>query len=226
MTNVDGAQAVHRATAILDLFSPARLSVSVAEASKELGLARATAHRLMSALKTSGYLRLDEASGRYHVGARVLRLAKAYAASHTLRSLARPHLEKLVGAINESASLFVRQGPQRYCIARQESSQAMRVMVEEGQGLPLVGAAGRLLLLDAPSARKAGTMLSRGERVPNAWGIATGVFDESGALVAALEVSGPLERLSDAKAKRYAKLLARTAAGLSAELGDRASRPQ
>ena len=154
----------------------------------------------------------------------MLRLAKAYAASHTLAA-SPAALEKIVGAINESASLFVRQGPQRYCIARRNTSQAMRVMVEEGQGLPLVGAAGRLLLLDAPSARKAGTMLSRGERVPNAWGIATGV-STSRARWSRRSKFRAAERLSDAKAKRYAKLLARTAAGLSAELGDRASRPQ
>ena len=219
VNGVDGAQAVQRATGILDLFTPNRTSVSVAEAAQEMGLARATAHRLMTALKASGYLRLDEPSGRYHVGARVLRLAKTYAASHTLRGLARPHLESLVASVNESASLFVREGMYRYCIGRVESSHAMRVMVEEGQGLPLIGAAGRLLMLDSLNARTVGTLLSKGERVPNAWGIAAGVFDEAGALVGALEISGPLDRFSEAKAKRYARVLLQSAKGLSAELG-------
>lgn len=219
-TTLEGAQTIGRVTALLDLYSQSRPSLSVSEAASELGLPRSTAHRLLAALRLSGFLRQDERTGRYLLGARVLYLAQVYGSSLDLRGLARPRMEALLARVNESVSLYVREGAWRYPVERIESHHEMRIVVALGQRLPLgKGAAGRILSMSAAEATQAGVVITRGERVPNAVGIAAGVFDSSGALVAAVEISGPIDRITPTKAKRYAKAVHECALAISADLG-------
>jgi IclR family KDG regulon transcriptional repressor len=221
-TTLEGAQTIGRVTALLDLYAQNRPSLSVSEAAAELGLPRSTAHRMLAALRLSGYLRQDERTGRYLLGARVLYLAQVYGGSQDLRAIARPHMESLLERVNESVSLYVREGEHRYPVERIESSHEMRIVVALGQRLPLgKGSAGKVLSMTAAAAAEAGAVMTRGERVPNAWGIAAGVFDGSGQLVAAVEISGPLDRMTPAKAKRYSSAVHACADAISRDLGHR-----
>lgn len=221
-TILKGAQSVGRVTALLDLYAPHRTSLSVAEAAAELGLPRSTVHRFLAALRLAGYLRQDETTGRYLLGARILHLAQTYAASEDLRAIARPHMESLLAKVNESVSIFVREGDYRYPIERIESSHAMRIVVDIGQRLPIgKGASGRILAMTPAAAAQAGAVMTQGERVPNAWGIAAGIFNSAGALVAALDISGPLDRISPSKAKTYKAAVLAAARAISRDLGHR-----
>ena len=217
-----GAQSVGRVTALLDLYGPHRTSLSVAEAASELKLPRSTAHRFLSALRLAGYLRQDEATGRYLLGARILYLAQTYAASEDLRAIARPHMEALLAKVNESVSLFIREGEYRYAIERLESSHAMRIFVGLGQRLPMgKGASGRILAMTPATAAEAGAVMTQADRVPNAWGIAAAIFNGSGTIVASLDISGPLDRITPSKAKTYKAAVLATARAISRELGHR-----
>lgn len=214
-----GAQTVSRVTAVLDLYSPQRPSLSIAEVAEELDLARSTAHRLLAALRLSGYLRQDGRSGRYLVGARVLNLAQAYSAAEDLRAVARPHLDRLFAKTNETVSLHVREGDFRYPVERIETTHPLRVVVALGQRLPLKGAAGRILSMTAAAAVQAGAAVSQGERVPNAFGVAAAIVDAADAIAAAVEVSGPLDRFSPAKAKTFGQAVLACARAISRDLG-------
>lgn len=65
-------QSVDRALSILDLFSYARPSLSIAEISQEMGLAKGTAHNLVRTLETKGYLNQDQLTRRYRLGSKLL----------------------------------------------------------------------------------------------------------------------------------------------------------
>ncbi|TAM75016.1 IclR family transcriptional regulator [bacterium] len=218
----EGAQTVARAAALLDLYTPERREVSVGEAALMLGLAKSTAHRLLATLRDCGYLRQDQRSGRYALGAKVLMLARAYDADHGFPRLARPVMERLRDEVNETVGLYVCEGDARYCIERLESSHDMRLVVNVGQRMPLDrGAAGRILSMTPAQAQRAGAVITRAERVPNACGVAAGIFDANAHLVAALDVTGPLDRFGDGRAERYAALVVSAAAEISAALGHR-----
>lgn len=218
----EGAQTVARAAALLDLYTPERREVSVGEAATMLGLAKSTAHRLLATLRDCGYLRQDQRSGRYALGAKVLMLARAYDADHGVPRLARPVMERLRDEVNETVGLYVREGDARYCIERLESSHDMRLVVNVGQRMPLDrGAAGRILSMTPAQAWRAGAVITRAERVPNACGVAAGIFDAEAHLVAALDVTGPLDRFGRGQAERYAARVASAAQEISAALGHR-----
>ena len=217
---IPGAQTVARVTALLDLFSPERPSLSVSETAALLSLPRSTVHRLLAALRLSGYLRQDERTNRYHVGARTLYLARLYDPLRLLGDAARTHLRQLCEATGESTALFVREGEYRYAIDARECNHTLRIVIDVGERLPLGrGAAGHVLRLTPGDARAARVVVTRGERVSNAWGIAAPVFDRAGDLVAALEAHGPLDRMTRARERRYRALVAEAAANLTRDVG-------
>jgi DNA-binding IclR family transcriptional regulator len=128
----------------------------------------------------------------------------------------------LCARVNETVGLYVRSNEHsRVLIERVESSHPMQVVMPRGVAMPLgVGAGGRVLASDDASARAAGAIVTKEERVPNACGIAAAIFDHRGRVVAALDVSGPLDRFSASAIARYKRDVGKTAAAISRDLGD------
>lgn len=215
----DSAQTVARAAALLDLFAPERRELGVAQVATLLAVPKTTAHRLLATMREAGYLRQTR-SGTYAIGAKVLLLARIYVAGQPVRDLARPHMQRVLAATDESVSLYIREGEYRYCLERLECSHSLRVIVPIGSHFPLsIGATGRLLRMEPAQARKDGYVISRGERVPNACAIAAPVFDADG-LAAALQITVPQARADEAKLRTFGDILMEHAAALSRELGD------
>lgn len=173
---------------------------SLAEMQVATGLPRATAHRLASALETHGMLRRDDA-GRFDLGQALVPLGRLAAERFPLADLARPVLEQLRDTTGESVQLFVREGAQRRCVLSLESTHGLRWIVPQGALLPLdVGSAGRVL---SGESTRSGWIQSVGEREPGVASVSAPVVNADGSVVAALSVSGPIERLSRQPGKRF-----------------------
>ena len=67
--------------------------------------------------------------------------------------------------------------------------------------------------------RKQGYAVSRGEWIIDASGIAAPIFNQMGQITAAMPISGPAQRFTDAKIKEIADLLVKETAQISFELG-------
>ena len=177
-------------------------------------LPRATAHRLATALEAHGLVRRD-AQGRFCLGFELVRLGRAAAHSFPLAELATPVLADLRDATGESVQLFVREHASRRCVVSLQSSHALQWVVPEGALLPLeVGSAGKVLG-GVPSVRLAESVEEREAGVAS---VSAAVLDRSGSVVAAVSVSGPLERLTRRPAARYGDAVVAAAARLGAEL--------
>jgi DNA-binding IclR family transcriptional regulator len=164
------------------------------------GLARATAHRLAVALEAHGMVRRDD-DGRFALGHRLLPLAE----------LARPALEALRDATGESVQLYVAQNGVRVCVLSLESPHGLRTIVPLGATLPLdVGSAGRVL--NGQDVGKRGWIESVEEREPGVASVSAPVRDALGHVVAAVSVSGPVQRMTRAPGKRFGADVARAAA--------------
>jgi len=169
----------------------------------ETGITRATAHRLATALEAHGLVRRD-GDGRFALGLRLVALGRAAASALPLGEAARPALEALRDVTGESVQLYVRDGDRRVCIASLESPHGLRTIVPLGASLPLDrGSAGRVLGGDIDAARR-GWAESVGEREAGVASVSAPVRTPAGALVAAVSVSGPIERTSRAPGRRYA----------------------
>ncbi len=171
---------------------------SLAELVAATGLSRPTAHRLAVALEHHGLLRRDHA-GRFCLGLRLIGLGHEAAKGVPVWAAARPALAWLHEQTGESVQLFVRDGDVRVCVESIESPRELRTIVPVGARLPMhLGSAGHVL---------AGVLgvwvASVGEREQGVASVSAPVRDSKGQVIAAVSLSGPIERLSPKPGERY-----------------------
>ncbi|MEV1295722.1 IclR family transcriptional regulator [Pseudonocardia sp. NPDC049635] len=123
-------------------------ALTVSQVAERLGVARSTAHRLLQTLVYRDFAVQDE-QRVYHPGV-VLELA-THSQSRTsrLRTVALPHLQRLVDVVGESANLSVRAGDSARFIASVECAHALRVGSREGMGFPVHRTTAGLVMLAA-----------------------------------------------------------------------------
>jgi DNA-binding IclR family transcriptional regulator len=214
-TSVSGVGVLDKAFVVLDVIE--QRPRSLADLVTVTGLSRATAHRLATALEAHGMVRRDD-EGRFALGARLIALGRAATESVPLAAAAAAALEELRDATGESVQLYVREGDRRICVAALQSPHGLRTIVPLGASLPLdVGSAGRLLLdgnADGngndtdlvgapPHAADPGWVASVGEREAGVASVSAPVRDDAGRVVAAVSVSGPIERTTRQPGRRY-----------------------
>lgn len=122
--------------------------LTVSEAAVRLGVARSTAHRLLSMLVYRDFARQDS-ERRYHAGPVISLPAKTQSSTARLRSVALPYMHALVERAHESSNLIVLAGDYARFIATVECSQALRVGTREGMVFPAHLVSGGKLLLAA-----------------------------------------------------------------------------
>jgi DNA-binding IclR family transcriptional regulator len=191
--SISGVGVLDKAVAVLDALEGGPLALSALMGAT--GLTRATAHRLATALEVHGLVARDD-EGRFTLGARMGR--------SSLESAARPALERLRDTTGESVQLYVRQGSSRVCIVSLESPHGLRTIVPVGAALPLdVGSAGKVLRDDGRELGRKGWAQSVEERERGVASVSAPVR-RAGATIAAVSVSGPVERTSRSPGRKYA----------------------
>lgn len=205
--------------AVLVLRSVAEQPRSLVSLHTSTGLPRATAHRLAVALEAHGLLRRDD-EGRFDLGADLASLGRVAAARFPLSDLAAVAMEQLRDETGESVQLFVREGAHRRCILSLESVHPLRWIVPEGVLFPLeLGSAGRVLLGESGPT---GWVESVEEREAGVASVSAPVLAADGSVLAAVSVSGPIERMTRTPGERFGARVgaaARTIGRLVAEPG-------
>ena len=193
MGSVSGIGVLDKAVSVLDALEAGPLPL--AGLVDVTGLSRATAHRLAVALEVHGLVRRDD-GGRFALGPRLT--------GPDLATRARPAMERLRDETGESVQLYVRRGDRRVCLASLESPHGLRTIVAVGASLPLsAGSAGKVLRGD-PDAAARGWAESVEERERGVASVSAPVLGPGGEVMAAVSVSGPVERTTRHPGRRYA----------------------
>jgi DNA-binding IclR family transcriptional regulator len=182
---------------------------------------RATAHRLAAGLEVHRLLARD-GEGRWRLGPAVSELAAQVNDPLLAASAAvLPRLREITG---ESVQLYRREGTSRICVAAMEPLAGLRDTVLVGARLPMTAGSGAKVLLaysdDATRAavlpdakfsdrtladvRRRGWAQSAAEREPGVASVSAPVRDASGSVVAAISVSGPIDRMGRRPGERWA----------------------
>jgi DNA-binding IclR family transcriptional regulator len=207
----------------------------LAELCDRTGLPRATTYRLAAALEVHRLLGRDE-DGRWRLGPGVTELA-AHVNDPLLAASAAvlPQLRETTG---ESVQLYRREGTSRVCVAALEPAAGLRDTVPVGARLPMTAGSGAKVLLahsDAatqaavlPTAmftdrvlaevRKRGWAQSVAEREPGVASVSAPVRDGRGVVIAAISVSGPVDRIGRRPGARWAADLLAAADALARRL--------
>lgn len=201
---------------------------SLAELVTRTGLPRPTAHRLAVALAVHRLVTRD-GTGRFVLGGRCAELASA--APDPMLRAAPQVLARLRDASGESAQLYRREQGGRRCVAAAERAEGLRDTVPVGTLLSLAaGSAAQVLLAwsgEGPPAgaaysarrltevRRRGWAASAGEREPGVASVSAPVRDGHGLVVAAVSVSGPVDRLTRQPGALHAPAVVAAAAALT-----------
>jgi IclR family transcriptional regulator, acetate operon repressor len=239
-------QSADKALAILAAFDERRPDLGVSELAAELGMHKSTVSRLLAALERRGLVRRE--ADRFAPGPELARLGTLAVRGLTLTGVARPSLELLAERTGETVNLAVREGDGALNILQVDAAHFVGVTDWTGRAAPLHASAngkallafgdgrppGRLTKLtprtivdrgelrdDLARARSAGFAVAVEELELGLHAVAAPVFDAGGSCVAAVSVSGPAYRLSEARLSAVGGLCAAAAADVSAQLGFR-----
>ena len=126
-------------------------TLTVQRASAELGVAPSTAHRLLAMLRHRGFVEQDSGTRAYRAGPQLTEVGLAAIQELDIRRAARPHLERLVAEVQETAHLTVLRGTTVLFIDGVESPRILRAAARVGHSLPAhATASGRVLLAALP----------------------------------------------------------------------------
>ncbi|GAA1362964.1 IclR family transcriptional regulator [Streptomyces beijiangensis] len=100
-------QSLERAAAMLRLLAGGERRLGLSDIASSLGLAKGTAHGILRTLAHEGFVEQDPASGRYQLGAELLRLGNSYLDVHELRARALVWTDDLARSSGESVYLGV-----------------------------------------------------------------------------------------------------------------------
>jgi DNA-binding IclR family transcriptional regulator len=230
----------HSGIGVLDkavgvLHTVAQSPCGLAELCERTALPRATAYRLAAALEVHRLLARDD-EGRWRLGPAVTELA-----AHvndpllTASSAVLPLLRETTG---ESVQLYRREGTARVCVAALEPAAGLRDTVPVGARLPMTAGSGAKVLLAHSDAatqktvlatakftertlaevRRRGWAQSVAEREPGVASVSAPVRDSRGAVIAAISVSGPIDRIGRRPGARWAADLLSAAEALTRRL--------
>ena len=220
MDNTSGVGVLDKAAIVLSALEAG--PSTLAQLVTATGLARPTAHRLAVALEHHRLVSRDM-QGRFVLGPRLSELSAA-AGEDRLLAAAGPVLGALRDHTNESAQLFRRQGDHRICVSAAERPVGLRDSIPIGATLSMrAGSAAQVLLAwEEPDrlhrglrgakfsattlaqVRRRGWAATAAEREPGVASVSAPVRGPGGRVLAAVSVSGPIERLTRSPGRMHA----------------------
>lgn len=223
--------------AVMVLAALERGPAALAELVDRSGLARPTAYRIAVALEHHGLVSRDP-QGRFVLGHRIAELA-GHRRVDPLELASGQVLGRLRDVTGESTQLFRRDGDVRRCVAAAERPSGLRDTVPVGAELPMTaGSSAQVLLAWDDSAdaaalaskarfstailttvRRRGWAASVAEREAGVASVSAPVFDGHGVVVAAVSVSGPIDRLTRQPGRLHATEVVAAGRALSRAAG-------
>ncbi|MGB3770884.1 MAG: IclR family transcriptional regulator [Rhodococcus sp. (in: high G+C Gram-positive bacteria)] len=230
----------HSGIGVLDkavnvLHAVARKPCNLADLCADTGLPRATAHRLAVGLETHRLL-IRDTDGLWRPGPALGELADT--AGDPIVEASSTVLPRLREITGESVQVYRIDGTVRVCVAAMEPPTGLRDTVLVGARLPLTAGSGakvllawadptlqRAILPDAAfgervlaEVRKRGWAQSAAEREPGVASVAAPVRDSGDRVVAAISVSGPIDRMGRRPGIRWAEDLLKAAEAVQKRL--------
>ena len=132
--NPDYVQSLERGMAVIKAFGADSPELRLSDVARATGLTRAAARRFLLTLVRLGYVRQE--GNLFSLRPRILELGYAYLSVLSLPEVAQPHMEALVGEVNESSSIAVLDDLDIVYVARVPTQRIMTITIAVGTSLP------------------------------------------------------------------------------------------
>lgn len=125
--------------------------IGVMAVSKQLGLKLPTVHNLIKTLVELGYAEQLE-DGKYRPGPKADKFGMK--SDSILLNLAKPHIDNLMTAVNETIVLIIRHNGLRYTLLQRECSRELKVSADSAPNDNFCGTATGLAILSSLNSRQ------------------------------------------------------------------------
>src|SRR4051812_39173548 len=130
-----GLQSVQTALDVLDCFSSDE-ELGISEIARRVGVAKSTAHRLLTTLCARGMAEQNPETGRYRLGMRLFALGQLAASRSRMHRLALPLLAELKQRTGDTIHLAIPDGVDMLYVERLETFREMRLMSAVPRRIP------------------------------------------------------------------------------------------
>lgn len=211
---IESVRSLERGFKILECFTE-HVTLSLTEISLYTDLSVTTCNRLVKTLVDMQYLEKNFQK-KYTLGPKINTFLESMNRKNDIVEIANESLIRLKSKFNETASMYLEQNVNRVCVAKVESSHALRRTVKLGEVLPLNrGAVGEVFLAymslekklnllnknivytDAflEKIRKQGYAINDGIQEPGVYAVAAPVLDTDKNVLSVISISGPSDRI-------------------------------
>lgn len=130
-----GLKSVGSALDVLECFA-VDTELGVSDIARRLGVAKSTAHRLLTTLVSRGFVEQDASTGQYRLGMHVYELGHLALSRNSLRHAALPTLRQVAHQTGLTVNLAIPDGPDVVFVERLESADSIRFLSHTGRRLP------------------------------------------------------------------------------------------
>jgi urocanate hydratase len=209
-------RAVQRALSVLDCLSDGRSKMTLSEAARLTGLPISTVSRLLATLEGAGFLR--RSAFGYACGTRLMQIGLNALKNISSYEAAEPHLVSLTEITGETCYLGIPGDDGSVVYVRQSMSpRSIRHSVWLGRAVPLQGTAIGAAMSGNVNAE--GYAATRQTLEPDVTAIAAPVRNADGSIIAAINLTGPSYRISDADMVRFGRAVVGAAAAIAKDIG-------
>ena len=159
------APSVKKAFDILRVISQSRGGVGVSELARDLKMAKSTVHGITTALEELGAIIRAPLTKKYRIGPTLLELGRMAFSQIDVKDIARPFMEDLMTATEESVFLGVLNGDRITILDIVESRKELKITSPRGTAISIfAGATGKVFLASMEEDRAIETV--RAQKLP------------------------------------------------------------
>ncbi len=248
-TRDGGAKSLRKMALVLDSFSRKKPTMTVGELAEATGLPKTTVHRIVASLHDVGLLDQDGRRHGYRLGMKMFHYGSSVMAGLDTSKRALPHIAKLQQLTGEIIHFHMFDGHQMVCVEREEMAASSRTTLQAAptyctgvgkaflafQSEDLVRKIAQegfhaytahtitsldALLTELAKVRARGYAIDDEEIEIGLRCVAAPVRDSTKRVFAAVSVSGPTERMPDARLAGLAPVVIQIADDISAALAE------
>jgi DNA-binding IclR family transcriptional regulator len=132
----EAVKSAKRSLEILELITSRETGLTFRQIGDELGLPRSSLHGLLATLVEAGWVEYNAETKAYWLGIRTLEVGNAYLRSMDVPARARPLMERIRDAIDETVQLSVLDGRFNVYVGKVDGRQALALASAVGRRLP------------------------------------------------------------------------------------------
>ena len=143
---------VGKALTLLEHLSRYDAPVRLAELSRAIDMNKSTTYRLLETLAQMGYVTQDEPNGRYMMTVKMWEIGVRAFQRSDLRQMARPHLQGITAAVNETALLTRIDREDVIIIEKVDCAHSLQAIAPLGSRSPIHASSfGKAYLMQQPA---------------------------------------------------------------------------